>query len=165
MWFQYDICQCMIKFLKYYFLTIKKDEKIKETIWYIPYKFIFEKHCIRKAMSQKKHQLCFVVPKEKGCSVHLFGKNWLNDKFAKIREFPGLRPLNPAQQGFAPDPMGPYGSLRPLWFLAYTSFQAWLRPCLQISIRIFLSLNGSRKRFRNTSLQFLRLSMQHFDSV
>ena len=29
-------------------------------------------------MSQKKHQLCFVVPKEKGCSVHLFVKKKKN---------------------------------------------------------------------------------------
>ena len=49
-------------------------EKIKETIWYIPYNLILEKYCIRKEMSKKKHQLYFAVPTGNGCSMHLFVK-------------------------------------------------------------------------------------------
>ena len=41
-------------------------------------------------MSQKKHLdlLCFIFPKSKRCSVHLFVKNKNIDKFDKIQELP-----------------------------------------------------------------------------
>ena len=45
-------------------------------------------------MSQKRHLLCFVFFKDKGCSMHLFVQK-MNEKFVKIQENSKALPPKP----------------------------------------------------------------------
>ena len=122
------------------FWQLKKTTRLKKLFdIHRTIKFIFEKHCIRKAMSQKKHQLCFVVPKEKGCSVHLIvkKKTWLN---AKIR-VSGASPPEPGPTGLCPGPnKGLTAASDPWVFWCILHFQPGYAPALFPLQRFYMDL-------------------------
>ena len=114
------------------FWQLKKTKRLKKLfdIPGIPYKFIFKKHCIRKAMLQKKHQLCFVVPKEKGCSVHLFVKkkpDWMTN-LLKSESFRGFAPWTRPNRALPWTQWGLTATSDPLGFLRTLHFQPGYAP-------------------------------------